>query len=59
MVRITDRLDMTSAVYHGRKALNQTNITFFKQSLRNHLLISSHSDWELRVGWWEGGRERG
>ena len=25
VVRITDRPDMTSAVYHGRKALNQTN----------------------------------
>ena len=24
VVRIADRLDMTSAVYHGRKAKNQT-----------------------------------
>ena len=28
MVRITDRPDMTSAVYGGHKALNQTNKTF-------------------------------
>ena len=27
MVRINDRADMTSAVYHGRKALNQRNKT--------------------------------
>ena len=27
--RITDRLDMTSAVYCGRKASTQTNKTFF------------------------------
>ena len=48
MVRITDRPDMTSAIYRGRKALNQTNknkrlenhhlqmnIFFFSRSIRS------------------------
>ena len=28
MVRLTDRPDMISAVDHGRKAINQTNIKY-------------------------------
>ena len=32
VVRITDSLDMTSAVYHGSKETNQTNKTLLKDN---------------------------
>ena len=38
MDRITDRPDMTSAVYRGRKESTQTN-----KETKTYLLITSHS----------------